>query len=266
MAIKLKSAPAATTSNGAEVGWEDAPTEFTRRVALVYIYGDTGTGRTSLALTMPGPIALAHAGEKIDGVIQRFARQKKVRAVNFGGRFGGSEQDIANQAGPIWNKLRESWFDAIDNWARTAILDTDTEGWELIRLAKFGELNPKGRVDSNYGPVNAEWKSMFKRFRAQDRCSIVTIGQTKDEYREFIKNGNKSSERTGRTIRAGQKDVPYMADVVLRCDKDGGKFTVVVEKGWFNAFIEGMSLENDDCRLPYILSLITETEEMEWAK
>jgi hypothetical protein len=268
MAIKLRSTTAQRINaglGGESVKWEPAPTEFTRRCVSMLIYGDTDTGRTTLALTAPGPIGFAHAAEKIEGIIQKAAREKKVHTVNFGGVFRGSPQEIADQANPIWTRLAARWYDGY-RWARTLIMDSDTEAWELLRLARFGEVTPRGRTENLYGPVNAEWRSMFKQFRQQDACNVITIGETKDEYREVNKGGVRSSERTGRTVRAGQKEMAYMADVVIRCDRTGigGDFTATIEKGWFNAHSEGMTVENEDCRFSYLMSLITETEESEW--
>lgn len=259
-------ASGAAASDAVSGGWEDAPTEFTRRCVMVSIYGDTGTGRTRLALTMPGPIGLAHTAEKIDGVIQQFSSIKRIRCINFGGTFSGAPQQIADAASTTWNRMHGAWMSAIDTWARTVIMDTDSEGWEIIRLARFGELNPRGRIDNMYGPVNAEWRSIFKHFRAQDRCSVISIGQTKQEYKDVVKGGKVSSEPTGRTIRAGQKEMGYMSDVVLRTSKDDkGNFFATIEKGWFNATTEGVRFENEDCRLPYILSVITDTQEGDWS-
>jgi hypothetical protein len=261
MAIKVK-APVGPSSGL----WDDAPTESIRRCVFIHIYGDTGTGRTSLALTAPGPIGLVHTAEKLEGVVQRYARQKSIKLVNFGGIFRGTPQQIADQANPVWVKMYTAWCDGMDNWARTLIMDTDTEGWEILRLARFGELNPRGRTDSLYGPVNAEWRSLFKRFRSQERCNVIAIGQAKDEYIDKVKDGKVTSTKTGRTIRAGQKEIPYMADIVLRTSKQDGVFACTIEKGWYNAHTEGMSLEGDDIRIPYIVSLITETDESEWMK
>jgi hypothetical protein len=214
---------------------------------------------------MPGPIGLAHTAEKIEGIVQQFSRDKKIRIINFGGAFAGDPQQIADAAGPLWNRMVAAWTDAVANWARTVIMDTDAEGWEILRLARFGELTPKGRLDHLYGPVNAEWRSLFKQVRAQERCSAVLIGQTKNEYRDVRKGTSTVSEATGRTIRAGHKEMPFLADVVLRTarTKSGG-FQVTIEKGWFNAATEGMVFEDGDCDLPTILSLITETEVEEW--
>lgn len=245
-----------------EILWEDAPTEFTKRVSLAEVYGDPGTGKTTFALSAPGPIAYLHAAEKIDGVIQKFSREKKVRIYNFNGTFRGAPRDIAAQAQEVWKGLRAAWVDAF-GWARTIVLDTHTEAWELIRVAYFGALKPEGgRIDANYGPVNAEWKSLLKHFRTQDRCNLILLGQTKEEYKTSPKS--PMGERTGRTIRAGQKDVPYFADVILRMDKADGDFTATIEKGWFNGPMEGVPYMNEDVKWSTIMSAITETDPEEW--
>jgi len=253
-----------TTPRGL-VLWDDAPTEFVRRVALTEIYGDTNTGKTTLALSAPGPIAFLHAAEKVDGVIQDFARQKKIRVHNFNGTFTGRPEDIARAAMEVWKGLVAAWDDAW-GWARTIVVDTHTEAWELIRIAYFGGYKPeKGRPDANYGPVNAEWRSLFKKFRAQDRCNLIVIGQTKDEYKVASKGiDNKLGERTGKTIRAGQREVPYFADVVLRMSREGNDFVATVEKGWFHAELEGTPFINEDARYANIMGFLTQTREGEW--
>ena len=265
----------AVSSSGDE--WEDASTEFTDRGAIVAVYGDTGTGRTRFALTAPGPIAFAHAGEKVAGVVQEAARSRQIKVLNFGVTLTGSKQDISDQAQPVWQRVRRGIMGAVaqdDAWARTAVIDTHNELWELLRLAEFGELNPQGRIDANYGPVNAMWRSLFKWHRAQPEPkmrNLIVIGQTKQEYKDVIRKGAKVSEATGRTVSVGQKEVHYMADVVLRTSRDiegvhgdPGGFLITVEKGWFNAATEGAILANEDCTFARVMSLVTGTDESEW--
>jgi hypothetical protein len=259
-------------------GWEDVEEEVSRRRVTMLIYGDTGTGRTKLALTAPGPIALAHTAEKIDGVVQLAQQEKKaaklnptIKVVNFGVVASGTNQQIADTVGPVWSRMTQLWYDAVDNWATTAICDTDTEAWELCRLAFFGELNPKGRIDNLYGPVNARWRAIFKRNKKAQpvRCNIIAISQTKDEYKDVMKGGQKVSEKTGRTIRVGQREIPIAADIIVRTSKyfdrqRGQVFTATIEKGWYNAAAEGITLEDDDCRFTNILQMITGYPEEEW--
>lgn len=276
MGIKTRSAPGQLTKQLASGNeWEDAPTEITDRGVIMAVYGDTGSGRTSLALTAPGPIAFAHAGEKIAGVVQKATKQREIRVLNFGAVLTGSPQDIVNQAQPVWQKVRKGLMGAMvyQGWARSGVIDTHTELWELLRLAEFGELNPQGRTDSNYGPVNARWRSLFKWHRAQDEPktkNLIVIGQTRDEYTK--PKGKGQGERTGRTIWAGQKEVHFMADVVVRTSRDldgeltgeAGGFVATIEKGWYNAAVEGLQLFNDDITFARIMSIISETDESEW--
>jgi hypothetical protein len=230
-----------------------------------------------LALTAPGPIAFAHCAEKIQGVVQAAAREREVKMFNFGGVFEGDAQSIANTASPIWLKLESLIKDAMTGDKFTsAVVDTDTEAWELCRLAFFGELNPKGRTDSNYGPVNARWRTVFKNAQrsayndnallgVHTRPNLIVIGQAKDEYTKT--QANKQGERTGRLLQAGQKEMAYNADVVIETSRDAsnGDFIATIRKGWWNAAaVEGYEFRNEDITFAKIMALITETSEDEW--
>lgn len=310
MAIKT-AAPAAIrppatviTGSGSDDLWSDAPTEITRRAAVVEVYGDTGTGRSTFALSSPGPIAYLFAAEKTEGVVQRtqlrlMQQGHKLRLHNFGAVFTGTDGDeIKIQASPVWDKLLKAYYDAL-GWARTIVLDTHTDAWELIRVASFGGIKPDGgRIDANYGPVNAVWRSMFKAARLQDRANFITIGQTKDEWitkeqaaaaaaatpgagaGKVMFKGSKQrgsggsdggiGQRTGRTVRAGQREIGVLSDVVVRTGKEmgdrGPEFSALIEKAWYNAEYEGAVLTGKMVSFPYLMSLITETDEAEWSK
>lgn len=264
---KSAARPVSASSAGSVGDWEDAPTEITRKVVFVDVYGETGTGRTSFALHAPGPIALAHTAEKIDGIIQPFAAKKTIKTLNFGGVFSGTKEQISQAANAIWMNFLAKWNVAMDDWAKTVIMDTGTEGWELIRLARFGELNPQGRTDALYGKVNAEWCSPFKRFRWQDRCNVITIHQAKDEYVDKRgPNGKTVSSRTGRTIHAGMKQMRYMADVVVRMEREDGVVAAIIEKGWYNGGVIGEKLYDEDATFPRVMALITGDDPTAWGE
>lgn len=236
--------------------WENASTEVTRRCVFKQIYGDTGTGRTSLALTAPGPIALLHASEKLEGIVQKAAKEKDVKLFNFGGVFKGTPQQIAQQASDRVAEFKAAMSDAY-RWARTIIVDTHTESWELLRLARFGTLTPRGVVAHLYGPVNAEWRSMWKSFREQDRVNLIAIGQVQEEYRK--------DKPTGRMVQSGQNKFHYMADVIVRTGKSNGVFTATIEKAWWNASVEGIEVEDDMATFASIMELVTEIDAEEWS-
>lgn len=247
--------------------WEEVSDEFNLRSVFMEVYGDTGTGRSTFALSAPGPIAYMNSLEKVKGIVEPIkAAGKMIRLHHFGQvTKKGGPKEVSAEAMVIWKRLREAWYDAF-GWARTVVMDTHTEGWELVRNAYFGDLKPDGgRIDAMWGPVNAAWRSLFKHYRTQEKCNLIIIGQTKDEYKSD-KKGKKSgiSERTGNTIRAGQKEIPYLVDVVVRTDKEDGSFSATIEKGWFNAAAEGTPFVDDEANFATVMAYITGTEPEEW--
>jgi hypothetical protein len=268
------------------VPWEQAPTELTRHCVLMSVYGDTGTGRTSFALSAPGPIAYIQCAEKYEGIVQPFARDKDIRMVDFSVDLSGTEsgsKSAAARADVAWRLLRSAWYDAINGgWARTVVLDTDTDAWELIRLSFFGDLKPAGgRIETNWGPVNAEWKALFKSAKHTDEVNVIVIAQTKDEYALAKKTGGAKrggmGERTGRTIRAGQKDMGFMSEVIVRTHLDpmARRFSCEIEKPWWNSAALGMEVDNELAEALYgrerydfatVMALITEEEAEKWEK
>lgn len=271
MAIKKKSSvaekPTSERQKTGDVAWEDVESEFTPTSVLMDVIGDTGTGRSRLALTAPGPMAYIHTNEKIRGLIEPFAKLKKIKTHCFAGTFFGTTEAKQKQAMEQWRAFRRHYLDAY-NWARTIVIDSDTELWELIRLAFFGDFKPStGRLDVNWGPVNAEWMSLIKHYRSQSKTNLILIGQCSDEYTTTAKGGKSTGmgERTGRTIRAGQKKIPYLADVSVRTRKAKGEFTLDITKGWFHAEYEGEEVfENKDITFAKVMALVTETEERDW--
>jgi len=236
------------------VKWEDAPTEITRRDAFVTIYGDTDTGKTTFALSAPGPIALFNASEKIEGIVQPAAREKEIRIYDFAADIlPGSPQTVAKHAATEWGKFKDAITDAM-SWAKTIVVDTHSEAWELIRWARFGKLTQVKPY--HYGPVNAEWMAIFKQFRNLEDVNFIGVGMIKEAY--------KNDKPTGKMVQAGQKQMGYMSDVVLRASRDGDDFVVEVEKPWWNGPLKGMTLENELATFGNVLGMLSETDPDEW--
>ncbi len=253
MGIKRGSAVKKRSSKGAAPQWEEATTE-PRRCVHLSLYGETGTGKTTLALTAPGPIALIHASEKLAGIVEPHVKDKEIKLYDFGGIFIGSPDEVSAQADAGLADLKAAMDDAW-SWAKTIIIDTHTEMWELIRLARFGKLAQV--KPHHYGPVNAEWASIFKAFRKQEHVNIITIGHMREQYR--------NDKPTGIMEMAGQKKMAYMSDVVVRMERSPQlEFIAEVEKGWWNAHVEGMEFYDEEITFPAIMSMITETPEEEW--
>lgn len=266
MGVKVnKSSNTKTNTTVSSEDWnslfEPAPTELTRRCVMMNIYGDTGTGRTTFALTAPSPIVLFHSAEKIDGIVQQFSSQKEIHLYDFGVVFRDANKSLVQaQAREEFDRFTHAYYTAFSR-ARTIIIDTETDLWELLRQAHFGDVKPSGgRLELNWGPVNAEWNTLFRHFRHQNTTNLMVISKTEDEYKE---NKSGFGTKTGKTIRKGQKNIPFMADIYARTSRD--PFTLTLEdKAWFNADAIGLEFVDDAISFPEIMMLITGIDASEW--
>lgn len=254
--------------------WQPAPTTFDiRGGVLIEVWGPTGTGRTTLALSAPPPIAYIYFHEKVRGIIEPFARVKEIRTYLAGGVFIGEPEEVKSEAEVRMKEFEAVYYDAY-KWARSIIIDTHNEAWMLERLGEFGAPKPtKGRIDRNWAPINNRWMSMLNTVRTQTKTNVVFIGQTEDEWKDSADGFGK---KTGKLIRVSTKasdQVLLKADLSIRTDKRavkvGGEnkleFVSTIWKGWGKADeYEGMELDGDLNTLPQILALITETEAEEW--
>lgn len=272
--ISSSSSPLASATSDL---WEDVSTHLTRRCVCLEIYGDTDTGKSTLALTAPGPIAYIHAHEKIEGIIQSARRKKDIRACKFGGVFRGNPDEVQALANASVQRMENAMSDAY-RWARTIILDTHTECWQVYQLARLGSLTRSDRNEKDnrmgqlvYTEINNRWQSMLKEFRIrqeeplQDKpTNLILIGQTKDEYRKSTNTGK--TESTGRTIEAGQKGVKFFCDLIIRTkfNKREDKFSALIEKPWYNGEVRGEEIEQEFMTFPQILGLVTEVDPEEW--
>lgn len=259
-------------------GWNDIGTEFTDRVVFVDIIGLTGSGRTKFALSAPGPIALIHAHEKIGGLAQSVVKSgKKIREHRFGFAPTGNMEADRAKATAVWLDFRSKFVDAQDNWAKSIVVDTGNEAWELARYKAFGQEAPKGnRMDMLYGPVNRDFRNLFnERFRLQNKCNLLTVHQMGDKWVDRLVDGTMKSFRTGGMERKGGfREIPIMADVIIemvRGDTDLS-FNAIIRKGYFNASVEGMLINGSfmqdlgftGLNFPSVMAMIAETPESDW--
>lgn len=282
MAIKIKDAQMSSSSPGrflsshSSIQWEQAPTVFTKRSGVIMeIWGPSGSGRTTLALTAPGPIAHIWFHEKVDGVIQAAKgagkESRDIRMFRAGGIFRGTPQQIQSDAWEAMCAYEAAYYDAF-NWAKTIIIDTHPEAWYLERLAEFGADRPAtGRIDRNWAGINNRWMSMLNKARSQEgddhsQTNVIFIGQVEDEWKD---GEGGIGKKTGRLVRVSTKasdQVLLKSDISVRTDKSRGDFISTIYKGWWNASSEDMELRNEMSNFGMIMGLVTETDPDEWTE
>lgn len=271
-----------------KIKWEDASPDFDASEFVMTVYGLTDSGKTTLSGTAPGPIALMHGAEKIE-VIKPFYKKigphgnGKGGIYNFGGSYRGTTKQITDKASAAVGMLETAIYEA-KKWARTVIIDKETDVWELIQLADLGSLTLEGRTDEDikkgqlaYATTNNIWRSIVKGFDGSG-CNLVLISSVHEEYKPFKdpQTGREKKRATGKMVRHGHKKSAEWSDIVLRTScqqviEDGiskSEFSVKIEKPWTNSEVRDMELfgsTGDMLNIPTIMSIITGTDVDRWS-
>jgi len=258
------------------VDWDDAPTEFSLRRCVSEIYGPSGSGRSTLALSAPGPIAYLFFHEKVQGIVQEFAKTKQIKWKKMGGSFRGSESNILDKASEAMRRFEDFYYDSF-SWATTVIVDTHNEAWMLERLGEFGAPKPDGgRVDQNYAAINNRWLSMLNHARDEadaNRCNTIFVGQTESEWKEDAKGFGKKTGKIVRIDTSASQKVYLKSDVVIRTEvsinrRREHEFKAIVDKPWWNSAYMDFEIplgdKPDQLQWPDVMGMITETDAEEW--
>lgn len=234
-------------------------TSDTRRQLSILGYGEAKFGKTHLALTMPGPIGYIDMDLGTRGVIEKFAGEKEIWRASIDMPMiiaKSAKDDLKSTYGPKWAEFGKAFHYFVKN-ARSIVVDTWTEAYQLAQLATFGSLSQNNKF--GYGAIYAELKGFLN---AADRAgtNVFLIQRTKDEY--------KNDAKTGKRVPAGYKDTQFDVDVVLRMDreKEGDKdFFVEVMACRQNSALLGEVIGEPMNTFPIIASMVyDQTTPEEW--
>lgn len=182
-----------------------------------------------------------------EGVIEKvkdFHRNVRLAEYALGVQPGEAKPEvIANEADEVWRAFCNDYYSALaDPVIRTVVWDTESEVWELLRLARFGELNPRtGRDRGNvWGPVNAEMLSLQRAAFSTDK-SLIMLQKVKDEY--------ANDKKTGKRVPKGFGDTAFQAQVVAEAFREAGPvpgcFKILVTDCRSKPELNGMVFPND---------------------
>ena len=145
--------PIATPSARFLPGFTRANGAVQRRLILS-IEALEGVGKTRFTLTAPGPIAFLNFDYGLEGVVERSSYEKAIYVASIKLDFQGGKDQIDHA--PPRRELQkfETNYQTALKQARTIVIDTGTELWELMRLAAFGKLTQV--MPHHYAPVNQE--------------------------------------------------------------------------------------------------------------
>lgn len=182
-------------------GFKKVTPTIKKKRLVVSVEGREKDGKTSFALSAPDPIAIFNLDTGLEGVIEKVAGDKTLMECEVDYR----DAINPNEWIKMWELMKKNYYNAINSNVRTIIMDTASEMWELVRLARFGKLTQV--MPHNYGPVNTEFRDMIRAIYKTDK-NLILLHKLKDEY--------INDKKTGKFERAGFKDVVYQVQINIR--------------------------------------------------
>lgn len=239
-------------------GFEKAEKHVAKRL-IISVEGMEKEGKTSFALSAPGPIALFDMDIGLEGVINKWVDEKEIYVASFDYRDATNQDEWL----AMWMKMRKAYLTALkDKAIRTLVWDTGTEAWELVRLARFGQLSQV--MPQHYGPVNAEFRDMLRKVYETDK-NLIMLHKMKDEYVLIGDRKTGKSERTGGHVRAGFSDVGYLMQMNLRVWRNEEGFGLTVRDCRQNAEIAGMDISEPMNTFPFVAAeVFGDTSPEDW--
>jgi len=215
---------------------------------IVCLSGREKVGKTHFALTAPDPIFFINVDLGTEGVVNKFQEQGKqiyvydVRVPRLVG---------VDVYAPMWENLKTVFQKVYRMQRGSVVVDTDTEVYELARLAKFGKLSQV--MPQNYTEVNNEYREIL-RLAYDSPMNSIFIHKMKPLY---INNA-----RTKDYTPAGFGDMEYNSQVNLLLYRDDGdeedepEFSCYIKDCRWNASVNGRLLSGPMCDFNFLLELI----------
>lgn len=174
-------------------------------------YGPEKSGKNHFGFTMPGPIAILSFDIGLEGTVEKFLREgKDVRFIEY--EF--SKGDCSQEAAQVMCDQLEEDFGLALKVARSIIIDTETELWDLYRYAEHG-INNQGVSTSapkDYVKLNSRYRDLIQR--AYDgEVNLQLIQKVKERWKT---NEKGSPVPSGVFEPSGFKEAGYIVQASLR--------------------------------------------------
>lgn len=222
---------------------------------VMRIGGLEKNGKTHFALTAPGPIGVLDIDRGLEGVIEKFLPFKEIYAKSF--RHMRAETQKEHQE--RWDAVEAGYYEYLnDPDLRSIIVDTDTEAWEMVRLAEFGKLS--GVKSHHYGVVNGIFRKMIDAAFDSDK-NVIFISRFKKQY---IRKKADSDDAVwnGLFEASGFSEMPALVMANLKATLEGEPGnqtpTIKVMNCRHNMALNGETFEGDLATFSFVAANIKE--------
>lgn len=227
---------------------------------IVRVGGLEKQGKTHFALTAPPPICFFDLNDRSEGVVDKFVGHKEIQIFKFRKKRATTQKDWQL----MWDTFQKNFWTFIDADFRTGILDTETDLWEIRRLAEFGR---ESSVPQKYGGLNKDIRNIYEAVNSTDKNFIV-LSERKKKYVDHgvDKRGNKISTWDGSYEMAGWGNTGYKVQVNLITEFDPVEqvFNAEILNCGLNPMIVGAPLTGTAmCNFPFLATMIFPTTSLE---
>jgi hypothetical protein len=212
-----------------------------------------GCGKTRFTLTAPAPIAFINFDYGLEGVIEPFQQEKPIYVATVKLDFTGERGKIMEAAEKELAKVETNYQTALKQ-ARTIVIDTGSELWELLRLAAFGKLDKV--MPHQYAEVNQAMTRLIK-LAYDSEANLLITHRLKEQW--------INDKRTGLYEFAGMKDIPFLVQAHARMWTDEQGYHLKVGKCRQNASVVGLELVNEMITFPTLAQFVfPDSDEKDW--
>lgn len=236
-------------------GFDKVDSTIKKRRLVMRVGGLEKNGKTHFALTAPAPIAVVDMDRGLEGVVEKFADAKDIYIKSFRNMPVKTREDHEQK----WDAFLKCHDMVLgDPDIRTVIWDTDTELWEMARLAYFGRLTQV--KPHHYSDVNSMIRKLIDDFFDSEK-NLVSICQYKKQYVKKSKDSDDGAWN-GQYEPAGFKGFPYIAQVNIRM-RLGVEDKIVIPRAEIRNCRQNMSLvgevfKGEMADFPFVASMIVE--------
>lgn len=238
-------------------------------------YAKEKEGKTNFGLTSPWPIAYFDIDDGVTEIVDKFAGYED-GIIHFPIEYDIDDDKLAERETEKWLKAYRGVLEMPDDVVRSIVFDTDTEMWDMLRLAEFGQLTDV--PPSEYKRTNHIWLSVLAAAKRSTK-NVILLNQMKEEWvspKGKSKSGKKKmAQWTGDFIRDCMKKVPYKVQASIHLYRDDDGYNAEIMRCRQNPQVEGEILtteyENmgdDDlnfCSFPFVAATIyPDTDPGDW--
>lgn len=235
-------------------------------------HGLEKTGKDHFGLTAPGPIAIHSFDIGLEGVVEKFLKPpfspKEIYAIEYEYEAGKTTKQDAED---LRDRFIEDFHVALKR-ARTIIIDTETEVWEVYRHAEFGTNQQGVATDApkDYVKLNNSYRDMIQL--AYDTGVNLQLIQKVKEKWISVKEVDRQTgiarmkpHNTGEVEPTGFKELGYLVQMNVRhtWDREHG-FGIEIQNCRQNMDLAGETFYN--MSFPELAQVVfPESGEDDWA-